>query len=361
MGSLLTWQIEKDPLDKHMNTLKKVALLHGAGYAGGALINILSRHPNIHLALVTSRSFSGKPVWHAHPAMRGHTDLVFSSPDSLQASAYDGLLVAGEHGQSAKLLGQVITEGYTGVVVDLSADFRLKNAKQYEQWYGYEHPYPKLLNDFVYGIPEIFAPYPSATQCIANPGCFATAIILALYPLSMHAPDSCITVTALTGASGSGARPKATTHFPTRAGNVRAYKVLNHQHLPEITAALNDKLSISFIPVSGPWTRGIWGTAQMPLSSSISAQDVEAWFTHAYNNTPLIRLWPNQLPELRYSANTPFADIGWVIKDHQLVIGFSIDNLLKGAASQAIQNLNMLFGLNQAMGLLPLNLPVPTA
>ena len=334
-----------------MKTVRKVALLHGAGYAGGELIRILLRHPDIQLHTVTSRSFAGKPVWIAHPTLRGQTDLLFTPPEEFVASEYDGILVAGEHGQSALLLGKLISEGYQGFVVDLSADFRLNDASLYNSWYGYDHPYPQLLSDFIYGIPEIFAPYTSSNRLIANPGCFATAISLALWPLSTHLSRTNISVNALTGASGSGARPKPTTHYPTRDGNVRAYKILSHQHLPEIEFVLNNKHHLSFIPVSGPWTRGIWGTAQLHLQADVSSGKIATWYAEAYENCPLIRLWPDALPELRYTVNTPFADIGWILRDQNLVIGFAIDNLLKGAASQAIQNLNILFGLHQSTGL----------
>ncbi len=331
----------------------KIALLHGAGYAGGELISLLAGHPEIDLSAVTSRTFAGKPVWYAHPSLRHQTSLAFSDVDDLNLFDMDGILIAAEHGKSAGTLTELIRNGYPGVLVDLSADFRLQRTDLYRTWYNFEHPAHDVLEEFVYGLPEVRSPYPEGSKWIANPGCFATGISLALWPAAEHLDEAHFRVTALTGASGSGASPKPTTHYPTRDGNVRAYKVLAHQHLPEILQVVGEHHRVSFTPVSGPWTRGIWGTAQVSLPDSVSLEVVSDWYTRSYAGRPLIRLWPDALPELRYAAYTPFCDIGWVVQEHELVVGFAIDNLLKGAASQAIQNLNILLGLPETLGLLP--------
>ena len=337
-----------------MDKTKKIALLHGAGYVGRELIHLLNSHPEFSLAAVTSRSFSEKSVWEAHPNLYHQTSLHFSEPGSLDLFEFDGVFVAAEHGKSAQNLGRLIHSGYPGMIVDLSADFRLNTASLYKKWYRYEHPYPDLLHNFVYGLADVFTPYPVETRWIANPGCFATGISLALHPLARHLSPAQFIVTALTGASGSGATPKTTTHFPTRSGNVRAYKVLSHQHLPEILQTVGLSHEVSFTPVSGPWTRGIWGTIYVnSTQTSISANDVASWFMAEYETKSLVRLWPNQLPELINVVGTPYCDIGWIHKDQQVIIGFAIDNLLKGAASQAIQNMNLLFGFPDSLGLLP--------
>ena len=235
-----------------MSTKRSIALLHGAGYAGGELIRILLNHPELSLQVVTSRSFAGKPVWHAHPQLKDQTELTFSDPAEIQPDEYDGLLVSGEHGQSATLLAGIIQNGYSGVIVDLSAGLPPQNSQRLRALVSFEHPHPELLDQFTYGMPEIEGPYPSSTRFIANPGCFATGIGLSIRPLSEHLPPTNLAITALTGASGSGARPKATTHYPTRDGNVRAYKVLAHQHLGEINYAQHHTHALSFVPVSGP-------------------------------------------------------------------------------------------------------------
>lgn len=331
----------------------RAALLHGAGYVGGELIRLLLRHPNVHLAGVTSRSFAERPVWQAHPVLRGETDLRFVAHDEVDLEDLDAVFIAAEHGRGAAQTIALLEAGFDGVIVDLSADFRFRDAGAYDRWFGFTHPAPDLLAGFVYGLPELNAPYPAGTTRVANPGCFATGIALSLLPPSRHLDELDVTVTALTGASGSGARPKETTHFPTREGNVRAYKVLRHQHMPEVQQVVGPHARISFIPVSGPWTRGIWGTAQIRLPDSVSADDVRGWYEDAYGDKPFVRLWSDALPELRYAVNTPYCDIGWMVGDRQLVIAFAIDNLMKGAASQAIHNLNLLLGLDETAGLIP--------
>ena len=336
----------------------RVAVLHGAGYVGGELVRLLLGHPNVELEAVTSRSFAGQPVWMAHPTLRGAIDLHFVAHDALDLNGLDAIFIAAEHGKGAAQAASLLEAGYEGFIVDLSADFRFQDAAVYDKWFGFTHPAPELIPSYVYGLPEVNAPYPAGTRRIANPGCFATGIALSLMPLARNVDPLDVAVTALTGASGSGARPKETTHFPTREGNVRAYKVLRHQHMPEVQQVLGPNAHVSFIPVSGPWTRGIWGTAQARLPEGVTLEDVGTWYESAYGDKPFVRLWPNALPELRYAVHTPFCDIGWMVQGSQLIVAFAIDNLLKGAASQAVHNLNMLLGLPETTGLIPDRSPI---
>ncbi|MDZ4701226.1 MAG: N-acetyl-gamma-glutamyl-phosphate reductase [Rhodothermales bacterium] len=332
----------------------RVALLHGAGYTGGELIRLLLNHPNYELALVTSRSQAGEPVWKTHPHLRGQTELRFAESGDAAMDGIDAVFIAAEHGQSAVLTAGLLANGYQGAIVDLSSDFRLKNPADYDTWYGLKHPHPELIPRFQYGLAEVYGPYAPGTRFIANPGCFATGIELALWPIARRLGAFDAAITAITGASGSGAKPSATTHFPTRDGNVRAYKVLAHQHTPEIQQTLGAGCRLLLTPVSGPWVRGIWGTIQLTLPEELaSAAAITRLFEEAYAGRPLVRLWPDELPELRYAVNTPFCDIGWVVRGNALVLGFAIDNLLKGASSQAIQNLNLVLGLPETAGLIP--------
>ncbi len=216
-----------------------------------------------------------------------------------------------------------------------------------------DHPAPERLAEAVYGLADVHADAIAGATLVANPGCFATGLNLALWPLVRHLDPLDAHVTALTGASGSGGRPSATTHFPSRDGNVRAYKVLAHQHLAEVQQLLGPSATVQFVPTSGPWTRGIWGTAHIALPTGITADDVAAWFTDAYGAKPLVRLSPGELPELLPVVGSPFCDLGWVVQDGHLVVGFALDNLLKGAASQAVQNFNLALGLPETAGLLP--------
>ncbi|MCS7083220.1 MAG: N-acetyl-gamma-glutamyl-phosphate reductase [Bacteroidetes bacterium] len=331
--------------------MKRVALLHGSGYAGRELIRLLLGHPRVQLVAVTSRHYAGSPLWAAHPELRGLSELRFVERLDLNGSP-DAVFVAAEHGKGAETVRELLQRGYGGAIIDLSADFRLPRAELYPHWFGFTHPAPELVGRFQYGLPEL-GPYPEDVRWIANPGCFATGILLALWPLDRAGVRGHAHVTALTGASGSGVRPSETTHFPTRQGNVRAYKVLAHQHLPEIEARLQGDWQLAFVPASGPWTRGIWGVIHLLPQRPLSASFVEACFQEAYLEGGCVRLWPGLLPELRWSVGTPYADIGWVLRDGRLVIGFALDNLLKGAASQAVQNLNRLFTWPETLGLIP--------
>ncbi|MEX0821449.1 MAG: N-acetyl-gamma-glutamyl-phosphate reductase [Rhodothermales bacterium] len=340
---------------------KKIALLHGAGYVGGELIRLLLAHPDVAVTTVTSRSFAGDPVTAAHPHLRGQTSLSFTDPGNVELSGVDAVLLAAEHGKGAQVVVELLDSGFDGPIVDLSADFRFKDAALYDEWFGFTHPAPELIASFEYGLPEVHAPYPDGTRYVANPGCFATALALALWPVSRHLDTFRASVTALTGASGSGARPKPTTHFPTREGNVRAYKILRHQHLPEVRQVLGPGADVQFIPASGPWTRGIWGTAHVELPPDVRPSDVDTWFHAAYDDKPFVRTYPNELPELRYAVHSPFCDVGWMVSGRTLVIGFAEDNLLKGAASQAIQNLNLLMHLPETSGLISTDLAVTSA
>ena len=331
----------------------QVAILHSAGYTGAELARILIAHPSCRLTAVTSRSNAGQPLWQAHPTLRGYTDLVFSDPAEFDPREVDAVFIAAEHGLAAGIAQDLIARGYSGMIVDLSADFRLQDPDAYQARYGQRHPAPELLPGFVYGLAEVYGPYADGTRYVANPGCFATGLALALWPVAQAMGSVHASVTALTGASGSGVKPSATTHFSTRDGNVRAYRPLDHQHLPEVLQVLGPGSGVDFVPVSGPWTRGIWGTAHVRLPRAQSVETVTHWFESAYAGRDLARLNEGILPELRWSVGTPFCDLGWIVKGDLLVVGFALDNLLKGAASQAVQNLNLLRGRPETEGLLP--------
>jgi len=342
----------------------QVAVLHGAGYVGGELIRLLLAHPHAEIISITSRSLANQPVVVAHPALRGVTDQVFIAPEALDRSAPDAVFVCAEHGQGAAAVMALRDGGFDGLIIDLSADHRLRDEKLYPTWYRMRHPAPERLAEAVYGLADVHTDAIAGATLIANPGCFATGLNLALWPLAQHLDALDAHVTALTGASGSGGRPSATTHFPSRDGNVRAYKVLAHQHLAEVQQLLGSGASVHFTPASGPWTRGIWGTAHVALPAGVTADDVDGWYAAAYGDKPLVRCSPGALPELLPTVGSPFGDLGWVVKSpglgsrqtSHLVVGFALDNLLKGAASQAVHNLNLALGLPETAGLLPATL-----
>ncbi|HYE58327.1 MAG TPA: N-acetyl-gamma-glutamyl-phosphate reductase, partial [Rhodothermales bacterium] len=204
----------------------RIAILHGAGYGGGELVRLLLSHPAFDLVAATSRTFAGQPLSAAHPHLAGLSDLRFTDEAGFDASGVDAVFVAAEHGASARAVAALDAAGYAGRIVDLSADFRFHDPAVYPAHFKFEHPCPDRLADFAYSIPEVHGDLPEGTRAVANPGCFATAITLSLWPFRQLGTPVDAYVTALTGASGSGAKPSPTTHFPTRDGNVRAYKVL---------------------------------------------------------------------------------------------------------------------------------------
>lgn len=336
-----------------------VALLHGAGYVGGELCRLLSVHPNVRLTAVTSRTYAGRPLHAAHASLRGTVGGTFVEPESLDLSGVDAVVVAAEHGCGLEVIPALLDAGFEGAVVDLSADFRLRDASVYAEWYGTEHAAPGLLGQFAYGLPELSGGYAPETHLVANPGCFATGLALALAPLAARGVPFEAHVTGCTGASGSGARPSAATHFPDRDGNVRAYNVLTHRHIAEVVQAVGEHVDLAFVPVSGPWTRGIWATVHVGWPGALDADTVGAWYADAYDDRPFVRLSPGALPEMRHAVRTPFADLGWLVEGGRLVVGVALDNLLKGAASQAVQNLNLVLGLQETAGLLPHRVAVP--
>ena len=331
----------------------QTAVLHGAGYVGGELVRLLLAHPLADLVGVTSRTFAGQPVAAAHTGLRGVTNHVFIGPEALDTTELDAVFVCAEHGQGAAAVMALRDGGFDGLIIDLSADHRLRDERLYPKWYRMSHPAPARLAEAVYGLADVHTDALAGATLVANPGCFATGLNLALWPLAQHFDALDAHVTALTGASGSGGRPSATTHFPSRDGNVRAYKVLAHQHLAEVQQLLGPGASVHFTPASGPWTRGIWGTAHVALPDGVTADDVTGWYTAAYGEKPLVRLSPGALPELLPAVGSPFGDLGWVVEGGHLVVGFALDNLLKGAASQAVHNLNLALGLPETAGLLP--------
>lgn len=319
----------------------RVAVLHGAGYVGGELVRLLLSHRGVEISSVTSRTLAGEPVWHAHPSLRGVTDLVFHSPADLDVGAIEAAFLCAEHGRGTALVSELRDSGFDGLIIDMSSDHRPPSAGA------------------VYGLAEVNAARIAGATLVANPGCFATGIALSLWPLVGAIGDFEAHVTSLTGASGSGSIPTTTTHYPTRDGNVRAYRALVHPHLSEVLAVLGTGATVHFVPASGPWTRGIWGTAHVALPRGVYPSDVADWYALAYAGRPLVRLSADTLPELLPAVGTPFCDLGWVVSDDHLVVGFALDNLLKGAAGQAVQNMNLAMGLPETAGLLPAAAPTP--
>jgi N-acetyl-gamma-glutamyl-phosphate reductase len=331
----------------------RVAILGGTGYGGMELLRLLVGHPHVRVTAITSRT-STKPVVESWPHLRGFTDLAFTqeTPESLRAlaEANDVLFQAKPHGVSASQSPGLLDGVPRLKVIDLSGDFRLKDPTQYEAWYGLPHPAPQRLKDAVYGLPECgHREAIKKARLVANPGCHASTTILALWPLARAGLlAGRASVSSVTGSSGSGSEPSKGTHHPERFMNFKAYKPLKHQHLPEIVGALGGEARVDFVPHSAPLSRGIHVTAFAPVHGGADA--VDRAFRDAYGAEPFVRLVSDP-PELRAVIGTNLADLHVTHGDGVAVVTVVTDNLGKGMAGTAVQNLNLLAGFDETTGL----------
>lgn len=342
----------------------KAAVIGGSGYGGGELIRRLLQHPDVELSRVASVDFVGEPLSAAHPHLEGLTDLVFEGISPAEAAAgMDVVLLGLPHKVSATKMPELMASGAR--VVDLSGDFRLRDAEAYERYYHAKHPCPAHLTDgsFVYGLPELSREAIRKARYVASPGCFATTIELALVPLARAGLlRGAVEVVGITGSSGSGVVPSAGTHHPVRAVNLRTYKPLDHQHIPEITQTLRDAgagdVTIRFVPVSAPLSRGIFATCFAHVPESASADEIRALYKKAYQDEPFVRVPQKRLPEVAAVSGTNYAEIGVqpgsdsAEPGKRVVACFAAtDNLIKGGAGQAIQSMNLMLGLDERTSL----------
>jgi N-acetyl-gamma-glutamyl-phosphate/LysW-gamma-L-alpha-aminoadipyl-6-phosphate reductase len=339
----------------------KAAVIGGSGYGGAELIRRLLLHPEVELVRVASVDFIGEPIANAHPNLEGRTDLVFEGLSPAEAAqGMDVVLLGLPHKVSAQKVPEIIATGAR--IVDLSGDFRLRDAATYKRYYGADHPAVNLLDGtFVYGLPELNREAIRGARYVASPGCFATTIELGLLPLAKAGLLSGMVETVgITGSSGAGVVPTATTHHPVRAGNLRTYKPLDHQHVPEITqtllAAGARDLQLSFVPVSAPLPRGIFATSFVHVDEKVSADEIKAVFASHYAHEPFVRVPKKRLPEVVAVAGSNFVEVacqpGAVENGRRVVACFSaLDNLIKGGAGQGIQSMNLMLGLDERLTL----------
>jgi N-acetyl-gamma-glutamyl-phosphate/LysW-gamma-L-alpha-aminoadipyl-6-phosphate reductase len=339
----------------------KAAVIGGSGYGGAEIIRRLLRHPEVELVRVASVDFVGERLAVAHPNLEGQTDLRFEGLAPAEAAkGMDVVLLGLPHKVSAQKMPELMETGAR--VVDLSGDFRLRDKDVYRRYYGAEHPCPdKLTGTFVYGLPELHREAIKKARYVASPGCFATTIELALLPLAraglLSGP---VEVVGITGSSGSGVVPAAGTHHPVRHNNLKTYKPLDHQHIPEIVQTLEDagaeNLALRFVPVSAPLSRGIFVTAFAHVPESESDERLRALYTEAYAREPFVRIPETRLPEVVAVKGTNYAEVAVVPGDkrsgRKVVACFaSTDNLIKGGAGQAIQSMNLMLGLDERTSL----------
>lgn len=336
----------------------KAAIFGASGYTGQELTRILSGHPDVKLVAVTSRRFAGQKVADVFPTLRGLNALKYqdATPAKINKQS-DVVFLALPHGVSMNIAPEFIKAGKK--VVDLSADYRLRDIKVYETWYG-KHVSAKFIKNAVYGLPELYREKIRKADFIANPGCYPTGIILGLAPaLKKKMVDvSTIIADSASGASGAGREPLTGSLFCEVDGGFKAYKVGKHRHLPEIEQELNAlagrKFSMSFTPHLLPVKRGILSTIYAKLKKNISLAELHALYSAFYANEKFIRICPEGIyPNISSVNGSNYCDIGLVVdpRTKRVIIMAAIDNLVKGAAGQAVQNMNILYGLREDAGL----------
>ncbi len=332
----------------------KVSVVGGSGYTGGELLRLLLRHPKVEVAQVTSDSMAGKPVSRAHPNLRRATDLAFTPHSELDPC--DLLFLAMPHGRSMERMPEFLARA--GKVVDLSADFRLKDPAAYRTYYGAEHPHPELLARSVYGLPEIHREEIREATLVSGAGCIATAAILAVRPLAMAGlidPDR-VVVDAKTGSSAGGADGGPASAHAERSGVMRAYAPANHRHTPEIEQEAGVRVALSCHAVEA--VRGILATCHAFLKEPVTEKDLWRVYRDAYGKEPFVRIVKEasglyRLPEPKILAGTNLCDVGFALDEHagRVVAVSALDNLMKGAAGSAVQSMNLLAGYPEGMGL----------
>jgi len=336
----------------------RVSIVGGSGYAGGELLRLLLFHPDAEIAQVTSESHTAEPVFRLHPNLRGVTNLKFVSSSDLEAC--DTLFLCLPHGEAMRRIAEF--RGLAGRVIDLSADFRLRDPASYERWYGAPHPAPALLDEAVYGLPELHRDELREASIVACGGCNATAVILALAPLYRRGvvDPSRTVVEVKAGTSQAGNRAGPSSHHPERSGSIRSYSPTGHRHLAEIAQelGLGPDEKVHFTATAVDMVRGIHCVAHTFASNGLAEKDVWKIYREAYGDEPFVRLVKDRrgihrLPDPRIVAGTNYCDIGFE-KDpasDRLVVFSAIDNLVRGAAGQAVQAFNLMHRIDERTGL----------
>ncbi|MFQ5660326.1 MAG: N-acetyl-gamma-glutamyl-phosphate reductase [Gammaproteobacteria bacterium] len=334
----------------------KAGIIGATGYTGVELLRLIIGHPQVRLELLTSRAEQGKAVADLFPGFRGHTDLVFTDPDSSAVRDCDVVFFATPNGTAMHRVPPLLDSGIK--VIDLSADFRLKQADLWEQWYGTRHACPELLQSAVYGLPELNREAIKTASLVANPGCYPTAVILALLPLL---DNRLVDVTSLiadakSGVSGAGRKSVTQSLYAEVAESFKAYAVSGHRHLPEICQALNDvaegDISLAFVPHLAPMIRGIHATVYASLADADA--DLQEVYTKYYHSEAFVDvLPPGSHPDTANVRGTNFCRLAvhHAPAGKRVIILSVIDNLVKGAAGQAVQNMNIMFAFDEQAGL----------
>ena len=334
----------------------KVSIVGASGYTGGELLRLLLFHPQVELAQVTSESHAGEFVYQQHPNLRKRTQLQFTSRDVLEPC--EVLFFALPHGEAQKHIDRYLS--LAPKIVDLSADFRLKDAALYKKWYGHDHTTPQHLGSFVYGLPEVQREAMKTATRISGVGCNATASILALLPLvkaNLIDLDQPIVVDVKTGSSEGGAAVNAGSHHPEKSHSVRAYAPIGHRHTAEVIQELglnNVHLSMTAVDL----VRGVLAAAHVFVKPGVVEKDLWKAYRAAYNMEPFVRIVKDKtgihrVPDPKILSGSNYADVGFDLDpDSGRVVSLAaIDNLMKGAAGSAVQAMNIMCGFEETLGL----------
>ncbi|TBR16124.1 MAG: N-acetyl-gamma-glutamyl-phosphate reductase [Rugosibacter sp.] len=333
----------------------KVGIVGGTGYTGVELLRLLAQHPEVELLAITSRGEAGTPVAEMFTSLRGSVDLEFSDPKDAPLTACDIVFFATPNGIAMQQAAQLLNAGVR--VVDLAADFRIQNITEWEKWYGMKHVSPALVAEAVYGLPEVNRSAIRHARLVANPGCYPTATQLGFLPL---VESECVDLSSLiadakSGVSGAGRKAETSSLFSEVADNFKAYGVSGHRHLPEIQQGLSraagGPVGLTFVPHLAPMIRGIHATLYARITREVDFQQL---FESRYADEPFVDvLPPKSHPETRSvrAANICRIAIHRPQEGNVLVVLSVIDNLVKGAAGQAVQNMNIMFGFDECTGL----------
>lgn len=327
----------------------RVAVVGASGYTGAELLRLLLRHPGVQITVLTADRHRGQRPEEVFPSLRGFDLPVLSplDPDGV-AEAADLAFLALPHGASAKAAKGLLERGLR--VIDLSADHRLRDPEVFRAYYG-EHPYPELLEEAVYGLPEVHRERIRGARLVANPGCYPTSVILGLYPLARRGlVRGRVFVDSKSGASGAGRALEERMLFCEVAESIRPYSPLTHRHTPEMEQELG--LEIAFVPHLLPINRGILSTMYVPLGEALGEDDLYRLYLEDYSGEPFVRvLPPGTMPSTAAVRGSNFCDIGFKVRGGWAVVCSAIDNLTKGASGQAVQNMNLMAGFPETTGL----------
>lgn len=336
----------------------KASILGASGYSGAMLFKLLLQHTNVSVEHVFADTSIGSKVTDLYPQMRSLTDKKYEQYSIEKVEASDVVFIALPAGHAMQLVPELLQANKK--IIDLSGDFRLHDIEQYQQYYQINHTASEFLSVACYGLPEINGASISTSKFISSPGCYATSAIIPLASIVKNSliEENDIFISSLSGVSGAGRKGTVDYSFTEIDGSVKAYKVGKHQHIPEIQTILSDysgkTVEVNFVPHLIPISRGIYTTIFASLKEHVSGATIDESFQNAFVHKPFVRYLQNEIPSLKSVVDTNFIDIGWKLDERtgKLIVFSTLDNLLKGAAGQAIQSMNIMYGFDEHEGLI---------